>query len=220
MKLRRWIVVAAVSAAVAAPSAALATHYFSDVPDDGPHAAGIEFVSLSGITSGCSADEYCPGDPVTRQQMATFLHRTAGYSPRVGPVANALLLGDSYYFENFEFLTLDGGAPHECVVAEPLGIELGLAIVSHDLVSSPGGSSLSPAAINVAVDYDGSDEPDEYAVCFQTLDGSNLPAGDYETIYRFSAYLGGGAAAAAAEGGAIELDAIRSALEAKSDGRR
>jgi hypothetical protein len=77
--------------------------------------------------------------------MATFLHRSSGFAPEVGPVANALLLNDTYYYENFEVLTLDGGEPHECVVAEPLGIELGLAIVTHQLVSSPGDSSLSPA---------------------------------------------------------------------------
>ena len=41
------------------------------------HAANIEALAHSGITVGCSTDPpaYCPRQPVTRAQMATFLHR-------------------------------------------------------------------------------------------------------------------------------------------------
>ncbi len=50
---------------------------FADVPADGPFAAEIEGLLAAGITKGCSADPplYCPDDPVTRAQMATFLAR-------------------------------------------------------------------------------------------------------------------------------------------------
>jgi hypothetical protein len=218
---RPWLLVTLVAAVVLVPSAALATHVFTDVRDDSTHAPGIEFVAEVGITRGCTDTRYCPNDAVTRQQMATFLHRTSGFAEQ-GPLVNALLLGDTYYFENLEVLELEGGRPGECVVAEPLGIELGLALVTHELVSAPGGvEGLSPASVNVAVDYDGGDAADEYAVCFQTLDGSDLPAGEYETIYRLSAMIGGAGAASAAGGpGAVDLQGLQAALEAKSDGRR
>jgi dipeptidyl aminopeptidase/acylaminoacyl peptidase len=37
--------------------------------------ADIEWVFNEGITKGCSAERYCPADPVTRGQMASFLVR-------------------------------------------------------------------------------------------------------------------------------------------------
>ena len=42
------------------------------------HAANIDALAAVGVTVGCSTDplRYCPGQPVTRGQMATFLHRT------------------------------------------------------------------------------------------------------------------------------------------------
>ena len=49
------------------------TNYFVD--DDGsPHHANINAIREVGIASGCAADRYCPGNPVTRAQMAAFLH--------------------------------------------------------------------------------------------------------------------------------------------------
>jgi hypothetical protein len=44
----------------------------------------IEQLAAEEITSGCGGGLYCPGDPVTRQQMAVFLLKTehgAGYTP-------------------------------------------------------------------------------------------------------------------------------------------
>lgn len=58
---------------VAAP--AVASHRFDDVPTSHPHHAGIDWVATTGITQGCDQNSYCPADPVTRGQMATFLHR-------------------------------------------------------------------------------------------------------------------------------------------------
>ena len=43
------------------------------------HASGIGAVSKAGITTGCGGDRYCPGEPVVRAQMATFLARASGY---------------------------------------------------------------------------------------------------------------------------------------------
>lgn len=38
----------------------------------------IEALAASGITSGCDADSFCPGDPLTRGQMAAFLAKALG----------------------------------------------------------------------------------------------------------------------------------------------
>ncbi len=39
--------------------------------------ADIEWLAATGVTKGCSATgpKFCPNDPVTRGQMAAFLHR-------------------------------------------------------------------------------------------------------------------------------------------------
>jgi hypothetical protein len=61
--------------AVASPARAAGTF----VDDDGnPHEPNIEIIAAAGITQGCNPpanDRYCPGDPVTRGQMAAFLRR-------------------------------------------------------------------------------------------------------------------------------------------------
>jgi hypothetical protein len=219
---RSWFVLVALVALALVPGAALATHHFADVRDDHPHARGIEFVADMGITRGCGdGTDYCPSRAVDRAQMATFLFRSSGYDLEVGPVANALLLNDAFHYEGFEEFELDGGDDHECASAAPLGVELGLAIVTHDLVSSPGESGLSPAAVNVAVDYDGDPAADAYTVCFQTLDGSPLPAGEYETVFRLNVMVEEGSiASASTDHRPVELGPLREAMAAKSNGRR
>ena len=50
---------------------------FVDVDAGGVHAASIDALREAGITVGCGSEplRYCPGDPVTRAQMASFLRR-------------------------------------------------------------------------------------------------------------------------------------------------
>ena len=50
---------------------------FADVEPSGAHAGAIEALYGAGITAGCGSEplRYCPDDPVTRAQMAAFLHR-------------------------------------------------------------------------------------------------------------------------------------------------
>lgn len=52
--------------------------------DGTTHEAAIDALAASGITSGCNREalSFCPDDPVTRGQMATFLHRAIGRSDR------------------------------------------------------------------------------------------------------------------------------------------
>jgi ELWxxDGT repeat protein len=48
---------------------------FTDVPAGYWAAAWIEQLAAEGITTGCADNRYCPGDPVSREQMAVFLTR-------------------------------------------------------------------------------------------------------------------------------------------------
>lgn len=53
---------------------------FDDVAANSVHAGSIGAIAEAGITSGCggSAARFCPTDPVTRAQMATFLRGALG----------------------------------------------------------------------------------------------------------------------------------------------
>jgi hypothetical protein len=46
---------------------------FADVPDANLFYAYIENIFHNGITGGCGGANYCPGNPVTRAQMAVFI---------------------------------------------------------------------------------------------------------------------------------------------------
>ncbi len=91
--LRRRFVAAPFLALVLAlvPLAIFAAEPFADLNPGGVHNGNIAAVAAVGITKGCDADalRYCPNDPVNREQMASFLARTAGLGGNP-PVANAL----------------------------------------------------------------------------------------------------------------------------------
>lgn len=48
---------------------------FEDVPAGYPHAGTINAVAEVGVSVGCASDRFCPHEPVTRAQMASFLSR-------------------------------------------------------------------------------------------------------------------------------------------------
>jgi len=50
-----------------------------DDDDADSHVVNIERLAVSGITSGCGTRRFCPGAPVTREQMAAFLRRAHNY---------------------------------------------------------------------------------------------------------------------------------------------
>ena len=59
---------------------------FTDVPRSQPFYKKIETMLHTGITSGCTATKYCPGDPVSRGQMAIFIAKAiAGGGANVPP---------------------------------------------------------------------------------------------------------------------------------------
>jgi uncharacterized repeat protein (TIGR01451 family) len=57
---------------------------FTDVPPENPFYAFIEEMALRQITLGCGGNNYCPTNPVSREEMAAFLIRALhdpGYIP-------------------------------------------------------------------------------------------------------------------------------------------
>ncbi|HYX23231.1 MAG TPA: S-layer homology domain-containing protein [Thermoanaerobaculia bacterium] len=81
---------------------ACVTPRFNDVPCSAPFAAWINELAARGVTSGCGNGNYCPTDPVTRDQMAVFLLATfegTGYAPP--PIGLTSPFLDVPYFSNF-----------------------------------------------------------------------------------------------------------------------
>ena len=68
-------------AAVASETGALGIEasegVFSDVGS--VHAHGVEQVAKLGIDAGCGEDRFCPADPISRAEMAAWLHRAAAH---------------------------------------------------------------------------------------------------------------------------------------------
>ena len=61
---------------------------FPDVPCSTNFAPWIEALAAAGITGGCGGGNYCPTNPVTRQQMAVFLLKTKHGSTYVPPACS------------------------------------------------------------------------------------------------------------------------------------
>jgi hypothetical protein len=89
---RRHAALGLVAALVAlVPLGLLAANPFTDLTG-GVHDANIDAIYNAGITTGCVPNaEYCPTANVTREEMASFLARTAGLGGNP-PVANAKTL--------------------------------------------------------------------------------------------------------------------------------
>jgi hypothetical protein len=63
---------------------------FGDVPCPSQFADWIEQLATEGITGGCGGGNYCPGNPVTRAQMAVFLLKTEHGSTYVPPTCTGV----------------------------------------------------------------------------------------------------------------------------------
>jgi hypothetical protein len=55
------------------PACVPGAEMFSDVPASSGFCPYIEELARRGITGGCGGGNFCPGDPVSRQQMAVFI---------------------------------------------------------------------------------------------------------------------------------------------------
>lgn len=82
---------------------------FADVDPDSVHATSIAWVKATGLTLGCNPPEntrFCPDDPVTREQMATFLARFLELPPSQ---ADAFTDDDgSVHEQNIDAIAVEG----------------------------------------------------------------------------------------------------------------
>lgn len=67
---------------------------FPDVPTGNPFYAFVETVFHNGVTAGCFGGGYCPGDPVTRAQMAVFLLKSRFGAAHVPPPCTGTIFTD------------------------------------------------------------------------------------------------------------------------------
>jgi hypothetical protein len=58
---------------------------FADVPASSPFCRWVEELARRGVVAGCGGGNYCPNNPVTREQMAIFVLRTL--DPALNPPA-------------------------------------------------------------------------------------------------------------------------------------
>jgi hypothetical protein len=58
------------------PPACAPPNTFGDVPETSPFCRFIEELASRGVVSGCGGGNYCPMDPVSREQMAVFVLAT------------------------------------------------------------------------------------------------------------------------------------------------
>ena len=69
-----------VTLGILASGIAIASHDFTDVPDDHTFHGDIEWMAENNITFGCNPpanDRYCPSEDTNRGQMAAFMRRLA-----------------------------------------------------------------------------------------------------------------------------------------------
>jgi len=145
---RRLAIMLATVGLLSFATVALADHGFTDVPHGFTHEAGIDYVADAGITQGCTADEYCPNDPLTRGQMGTFLYRASGNDPDTAPSVNAAELdghGPSAYTTTV--FSEDLTTPGETLVSA-IGDDQARTIVS--LSDLPPGEYVATGAAAVA----------------------------------------------------------------------
>ena len=88
---KRTLLVVTVVVLLAVPVVAVAADRFTDVPSTNIFHDDIAWLADAGITVGCNPplnDEFCPEEPVKRQQMAAFMRRFAQHLLPVAAGAN------------------------------------------------------------------------------------------------------------------------------------
>ena len=190
----------AVVTLLATNAGVLASHRFSDVPSDSPFHDEIDAVANSGVTAGCTEDRFCPGDPVTRRQMAAFLTRLGALRASDEPVVNATAVDG----RDSSDLAWTAGVPIQVMqriehvdVTNPEddavqcvpdvsdfedGADTPVFTVTFQLADVPtgGGAGWGTPLVNVQVR---NVDVGRFDLCFATIDGRQLPDGRY-TLFR------------------------------------
>ena len=119
---RRWVrmaVVIGVTAAIVAPTAVWAADRFTDVPDTNVFHDDITWLANAGVTLGCNPPDntlFCPGDNVTREQMAAFMRRLA--KNQVVDAATAVTAEDAATAATAEDADMLGGEEPEAYTTQ------------------------------------------------------------------------------------------------------
>ena len=131
---------------------------FADVPTSNPFYALIENVFHNGVTGGCDASNYCPGNAALRKQMAVFLLKSKYNSAYVPPPAQGIFAdvpaSDPFapWIENLYNLGVTGGCsssplqycPDQTVLRQQMAVFL--------LKSLLGSSYVPPACTGLFAD--------------------------------------------------------------------
>ncbi|MEM7141790.1 MAG: S8 family serine peptidase [Actinomycetota bacterium] len=80
---------------------------FSDTSPSAFYADGVNWMVDQGITNGTSPTTFSPNDPVTRGQLAAFLHRYAGSPAPASQASFADVSRGSFYAEAVDFLVAE-----------------------------------------------------------------------------------------------------------------
>jgi hypothetical protein len=87
-----------------------ASHQFSDVPSSNPFHDDIAWLADNGIAAGFADGTFRPGEPVTRQALAAYLHRLSGEGSTPRSV-DAAELADRPASDFDDAVTLAGRTP-------------------------------------------------------------------------------------------------------------
>ena len=165
---RRWlrrVLPIVITAVVVAPAAAYA---FNDVPSDSPHKDGIAYVDSANITHGCdNAGNYCPDNPVTRGQMATFLYRASGNDPATAPSVNAAKVGGTPANQVFSGYVVDHHQVSSQTVSE---FAFDISCPTVGLAPIGGGGDQQP---NFAISASYPNASGKWTVVWSSIDGAN-----------------------------------------------
>jgi hypothetical protein len=159
---KRWVrlaMIVGVVALIAAPLTAVATHSFTDVPDDHTFHSDIEWLKDKGVTRGCNPPantEYCPERFTSRGEMAAFFHRLS-----VNQVVDADKVDG---FDAEALASRAGFAASDDLPDEATSLE-------DTIVAPAAGVIVVSGSANVGVESDGT--PDSLA-CVATLDGDPI----------------------------------------------
>lgn len=182
-----------VTALVAAPAALWASDRFQDVPPDNPFHDEINALAEAGVTQGCETDRYCPGDLLTRQQMAGFLARLGALQEGMEPVVDAAKVQGLQVFADQVHIGVENPEANdeECVPQESsLGADIDFPAytVTYQLFAAPETDGQLPLDVNVSLRYtEEVPESGRHLVCFSRVDGGTLQGGVY-SLYRQETY--------------------------------